>query len=234
MLKNTLLKWLTHPATITGVTDPCRDLRLLTLSSEVFRMRPPLAGDKLRVVVADGELRTYTPVDWNESAGTASLLAYRRSEGSASHWLSSMQPGASCQLLGPQRSTPLDKLLRPALFIGDETSIGLAHALQHTAGRTEDVGFLFEVSDVREMQHFLAAIDIKSARLVGRMADDSHLERLEHQLATLVSRSDPRQFVFSGRSSTIRYLSRSLKRLGKSPSQFMVKAFWIPGKRGLD
>jgi ferric-chelate reductase (NADPH) len=234
MLKNTLLKWLTHPATVTGVTDPCRDLRLLTLSSEVFRMRPPVAGDKLRVVVGAGELRTYTPFDWNASAGTASLLAYRRSEGSASQWLNSLQPGASCQLLGPQRSTPLDRLLRPALFIGDETSMGLAHALQHTSARTGDVSLLFEVSSVSEMRHLLAAIDIKSATLVERAADDSHLEQLEHQWATLVSRTDPRQFILSGRSSTIQHLSRSLKRQGKSPSQFMVKAFWAPGKRGLD
>jgi hypothetical protein len=40
--------------------------------------------------------------------------------------------------------------------------------------------------------------------------------------------------VFSGKSSTIHHLSRSLKMQGRTPSQLMVKAFWAPGKQGLD
>ncbi len=234
MLKKTLLKWITHSATVTHVSDPARNFRSLTLHSDAFRNRTSTPGDKIRMVVGDGLLRTYTPFDWNDSAGTASLLAYHREEGSASRWLSGLHGGETCQVLGPQPSTALDRLQRPAVFVGDETSIALAHALKNTAAGIVDVGFLFEVSSLVETGKLLTAIDITASDLVERTADDSHLALLERRLLDLVGSEAPRQFVFSGRSSTIQHLSRSLKRLGQSSAQMMVKVFWAPGKQALD
>jgi ferric-chelate reductase (NADPH) len=233
-IRNTLLKWLTHTATVANVTDPSRHFRLLTLQSDSFKSRAPALGDKIRVVIGGSLLRTYTPFGWNSTVGTASLLAYRRGEGAASQWLSSLRSGDSCQVLGPQRSTPLDTLRRPAIFIGDETSFALAHSLQSTAGGTTDVKFLFEVSSAMETQQLLAAVGIRGDGLVERTAEESHLESLDRQLMELMISSGPRQFVFSGKSSTIQHLSRSLKRIGRSPSDLMVKAFWAPGKQALD
>ena len=234
MIKNTLLKWLTHTATVTNVSDPSEHFRLLTLQSDSFKARAPARGEKIRVVIGGGLLRTYTPFDWNSSAGTARLLAYRRGQGAASQWLGGLRSGDSCQVLGPQRSTPLDTLQRPAIFIGDETSFALAHSLQSTVGGSTDVKFLFEVSSAAETQRLLAAIGIRKDGLVERTEDESHLEFLNRQLMELMISSGPRQFVFSGKSSTIQHLSRSLKRIGRSPSDLMVKAFWAPGKQALD
>src|SRR5271168_3755991 len=100
MLKSTLLKWLTDTATVTEVSDPSAQFRFLTLRSEVFKNRVSTPGDKIRVVVDEAELRTYTPYDWDPVAGTARLLAYRRDEGVASRWLSGLLIGDSCQFLG--------------------------------------------------------------------------------------------------------------------------------------
>jgi NADPH-dependent ferric siderophore reductase len=234
MLKSTLLKWLTDTATVTQVSDPSAHFRLVSLRSEAFKSRASTPGDKIRVVVGDAELRTYTPFDWDPAAGTARLLAYRRGEGVASRWLSGLRAGDNCQLLGPQRSTALDKLQRPAVFIGDETSFALAHAMQNTSGRSTDVNFLFEVSSIAESEPVLAAMGAGEHNLVERSADDAHLEILHRRLMDLLVAGAPRQFVFSGKSSTIQHLSRSLKRQGRSPAQLMVKAFWAPGKQALD
>ena len=152
----------------------------------------------------------------------------------ASQWLDGLRNGDSCQVLGPQRSTALEKLQRPAVFIGDETSFALAQALRNIDDRSVDVRFLFEVSSTVETQQLLAQIGINNHHLVERAADDSHLELLNRQLMSLMISGAPRQFVFSGKSSTIQHLSRSLKRLGRSPSELMVKAFWAPGKQALD
>jgi ferric-chelate reductase (NADPH) len=234
VVKNTLLKWLTHTATVANVSDPGEHFRLLTLQSDSFKARAPTRGDKIRVVIGGSLLRTYTPFDWNASAGTARLLAYRRGEGAASQWLGGLRSGDSLQVLGPQRSTPLDTLQRPAIFIGDETSFALAHSLQSTVGGSTDVKFLFEVSSAVETQQLLAAVGIRKDSLVERTEGESHLEFLNRQLMELMISSGPRQFVFSGKSSTIQHLSRSLKRIGRSPSDLMVKAFWAPGKQALD
>jgi ferric-chelate reductase (NADPH) len=233
-IKSTLLKWLTHTATVADVSDPSEHFRLLTLQSDSFNTKAATLGDKIRVVIGGSLLRTYTPFDWNSSQGTARLLAYRRAEGVASQWLGSLRRGDSCQLLGPQRSTPLSALQRPAIFIGDETSFALARSLQSTAGGSSDVKFLFEVSSAVKTEPLLAAIGIREDSLVERTEGESHLEFLNRQLMELMISSGPRQFVFSGKSSTIQHLSRSLKRIGRSPSDLMVKAFWAPGKQALD
>jgi NADPH-dependent ferric siderophore reductase len=227
MLKATLLKWLTDTAMVTEVSDPSAHFRFLTLRGEIFKSKTPAPGDKIRVVVDDTELRTYTPFDWDP-------LAYRRGEGAASRWLSRVRPGDSCQLLGPQRSTALDRLERPTVFIGDETSFALACALKNTAGRSTDIHFLFEVSSAEESQPVLWDISLGEYSVVERAADDAHWATLDRRLMDLLVGSAPRQFVFSGKSSTIQHLSRSLKRQGRPPSQMMVKAFWAPGKQGLD
>ena len=234
MLKSTLLKWLTDTATVTEVSDPSAHFRFLTLRSDVFKTKTPAPGDKIRVVVDQAELRTYTPFDWDPVAGTARLLAYRRGEGAASRWLSGLRTGDTCQLLGPQRSTALDKVERPTVFIGDETSFALACALKNTLGRSTDIHFLFEVSSAEESQPVLWDISLGEYSVVERAADDAHLATLDRRLMDLLVGSAPRQFVFSGKSSTIQHLSRSLKRQGRPPSQLMVKAFWAPGKQGLD
>ncbi len=234
MLKSTLLKWLTDAATVTEVSDPSAHFRFLTLRSEVFKNRDWNPGDKIRVVVDQAELRTYTPFDWDPIAGTVRLLAYRRGEGAASRWLKGLRSGDSCQVLGPQRSTALAKLQRPAVFIGDETSFALAQAVKNTSGRSTDMHFLFEVSSAAESQPVLWDMSLGEYTVVERAADDAHLETLNRRLLDLLVGRAPRQFVFSGKSSTIHHLSRSLKMQGRTPSQLMVKAFWAPGKQGLD
>jgi hypothetical protein len=60
MLKATLLKWLTDTAMVTEVSDPSAHFRFLTLRGEIFKSKTPAPGDKIRVVVDDTELRTYT------------------------------------------------------------------------------------------------------------------------------------------------------------------------------
>jgi ferric-chelate reductase (NADPH) len=234
MIKDALLKWVTHPAIIMNVSEPSPNFRLVTLHSDAFKTRAARPGDKIRLVVAGTQLRTYTPFDWNVSAGTANLLAYRRAEGVASQWLDALRVGDSCQVLGPQRSTALDALQRPAVFIGDETSFALARALQNTANRSMDIKFLFEVASATEAQTLLDAVGVKAEDLVERVEGDAHWQLLERQLIDALIGGAPRQFLFSGKSSTIQHLSRSLRRIGRPSSQFMVKAFWAPGKRALD
>jgi ferric-chelate reductase (NADPH) len=189
-IKSTLLKWLTHTATVADVSDPSEHFRLLTLQSDSFNTKAATLGDKIRVVIGGSLLRTYTPFDWNSSQGTARLLAYRRAEGVASQWLGSLRRGDSCQLLGPQRSTPLSALQRPAIFIGDETSFALARSLQSTAGGSSDVKFLFEVSSAVKTEPLLAAIGIREDSLVERTEGESHLEFLNRQLMELMISND--------------------------------------------
>ena len=75
---------------------------------------------------------------------------------------------------------------------------------------------------------------VRNATLVERGADDAHLAAVETTLARYASADAYRQYVFSGRAPAIQRLTRALKRVGTKPSQMMVKAYWAPGKVGLD
>ncbi len=91
---------------------------------------------------------------------------------------------------------------------------------------------LFEASDAAESQPVLAAIGLGDASLIERTAGDAHLAAAE---AELVRHAAPgRQFIFAGKASSIQRVSQALKAVGVGSARIKAKAYWAPGKTGLD
>jgi NADPH-dependent ferric siderophore reductase len=227
-----LLRWLMHPARVAAVEALTPHFRLIELEGEALKNIDWTVGQKIQVAMGSGlSARTYTPMSWDTGRGRTRLLAFAHGDGPGSRWASSLREGDHCQFFGPRHSLDVAGLAGPVVVFGDETSFGLAAALRNalTAG---DVLPVFEAIDLAEAQQVLNAIDLGQARLIARSADEAHLAGAEADMLRLAPSGA--QFVLTGRASSIQRISRALKAAGIVSSRIKAKAYWAPGKTGLD
>ncbi|MFT4117658.1 siderophore-interacting protein [Bradyrhizobium sp.] len=227
-----LLRWLMREARIAAVEAPSPRFRLVDLEGDALKGVAWMAGAKIQVSMGSGlSARTYTPMSWDADNGRTRLLAFAHGDGPGSRWASGLREGGRCQFLGPRRSLDLSGLQSPVVLFGDETSFGLAAAL--LAGpRAPGATHIFEVSDVMESRLVLERIGLGEATLIERGTDDAHLAIVEAKLSGLAESGA--SFILTGKASSIQRASRAVKAAGVSSSRLKTKAYWAPGKTGLD
>ena len=187
-------------------------------------------GDVIQIGMTAFSARTFTPVDWDASAGSTRFLRYEHGAGPGSEWLASAACGRACDFFGPRAAMDLDRAKGTKLIFGDETSFGLALAASRfTVGPTRN---LFEVSCLADSQQAVAAIGLEQADLVVRDDEDAHIGELLERLEIMVRDCDT--FILSGKAQSIQRVRQSLRRLAIPSSRIVVKAHWAPGKAGLD
>lgn len=220
-IERALTQWMLREARVTRVETLSRQFRLIDLEGAALRGVSWTPGQKLQVMLGAGFLaRTYTPMRWDAERGATRLLAYAHGDGPGSQWSNAIAAGDSVRFFGPRRSLDLSGLTSPALF-GDETSFALAASLGEAAQ------CVFEVDSTSECRPVLDAIGLANATLIERHPDDTHLDAIEAAL-------DGSAFILTGKAGAIQRLSRTLKARGAPSSAIRAKAYWSPGKRGLD
>ena len=232
-----VLRVMTHETRVDAVHALSPRFRLVSLRSEALRRVAHVPGDKVQVRVGGMAFRTFTPFRLGEGDDSLALLGYLHGTAPAARWLGSVAPGDLCHVLGPRRSMDLPAIDRSTVFIGDETSLGLALALCGTPLGGLDTHFIFEVDDAAEVRSALEATGrgmLQHAWLVERRPDGAHLVDVETALARYAGADSYRQYVLIGQASTIQRLQRGLKAAGAKPSQMLVKAYWAPGKIAMD
>ncbi len=232
-----VLKLMTHASEVDAVHVLSPHFRLVSLRSDAFRRIAHVPGDKVQVQVGGMAFRTFTPFGLAEGDDAMTLVGYLHGSAPAAHWLGTVAPGDRCHVMGPRRSMDLPAIDRSTVFVGDETSLGLALALCGTPLGGLDTHFIFEVDDAAEMRSVLEALGrgmLQHAWLVERRPGGAHLAEVETTLARYAGADSYRQYVLSGQSLSIQRLQRSLKAAGAKPSQMLAKAYWAPGKTALD
>lgn len=230
-VEKALIRWLTRSAKVAAVRQLSTGFRLIDLEGPALRNARWTPGDKIQVMLV-GLLtaRTYTPITWDGERGHIRILAWSHGPGPGSDWARSLAPGDALELFGPRRSIEIERPGRPRLVFGDESSFGLMLSLAAAPGSAAVHG-LFEVSSAGECAPVAAELGL-AADLVERIADDSHLREIEQRSVEFVKRDF--DFVLTGRALAIQRMSRALKSLGVASSRIRTKAYWAPGKKGLD
>jgi NADPH-dependent ferric siderophore reductase len=120
-------------ARVTEVEFLTPTLKKITWVHESARTWRP--GDKIKVHVADGVMRSYTPSWVDAQTGEMELVAHVHGKGAGSAWAEALAPGDTFAFKGPVKSFPIDLEEHPpwAVFFGDETTLGLASALRESA-----------------------------------------------------------------------------------------------------
>jgi NADPH-dependent ferric siderophore reductase len=227
-----LLRWLMRPARVAAIETLSPRFRLIELQGEVLKDVAWTAGQKIQVAMGSGlSARTYTPMSWDTGQGRTRLLAFAHGDGPGSRWVSGLREGNTCQFFGPRSSLDLAGLEAPVVLFGDETSFGIAAALRNNL-QAGGALHMFEATDVVESRQVLDAVSLSEARLIARSTDDSHLATVEAELLRLAANGA--QLILTGKASSIQRISRALKAAGVASSQIKAKAYWAPGKAGLD
>lgn len=233
-LESTVARWFTRSARVSEVRTVAENFRLITLEGEGLQGAAWLPGQKVQLLLGGWVQRTYTPLAWNVARGSLQLLAYAHGEFPGSDWVRQLEVGQPCSVFGPRGSLDLTALSRPGLLFGDETSFGLAHALRFTPSGADGVEVVLEVSSLEAARGALEAVGVAGAHLVERRADDAHLAEVEGLISSLVEEHATVGWVLSGKAPSIQSLSKLLRRLGVARSHIQSKAYWAPGKAGLD
>lgn len=225
-----LLRWMMRPARVAAVETLSPHFRLIDFAGEALKGVAWLPGQKVQMAIGPGlSTRTYTPVFWDAHAGQARLLAFLHGDGPGSHWAAGLRKGESCQFLGPRSSLDLWEGDAPVILFGDETSFGLGAALQRERAT---VKLVFEVSDASESRAVLTAIGLAQAAVTERHEGDAHLAAIGADLSRHVARAA--RFILTGKAQSIQRVSKALKKSGVASSSMKTKAYWAPGKTGLD
>lgn len=231
-IEKALLRWLMRPATVAAVEQLSDRFRLIDLEGEALRGVAWRPGDKVQVMLGGlRTARTYTPVLWDGNRGRTRLVAFSHGTGPGSAWAQALKPGDSCEFFGPRRSLDFGSEGPPLALFGDETSLGLVLALAG-AGRIASSPPILEVASEADTAPVLDRLDLASVMLVERAADDGHLDAVGDHLAE--SARGGWDVVLTGRAPAIQRLSPGLKGAGIPASRIKAKAYWAPGKVGLD
>lgn len=227
LITRKLLQLLMRPARVAGIETPSPRFRIVHLEGEALRDVGWMPGQKVQIAIGSGlSNRTYTPMTWDEAGGSTSLLAFLHGDGPGSQWAEGLRAGDGCHFFGPRRSLDLAAPGSPLVLFGDETSFGLAASLRR------DATLLFEAGDTGEAHATLAGIGIGHAMVLGRTGGDAHLLAAEAEIRRHAAAGA--HFVLTGKAASIQRLIQCLRSAGVGSSRISSKAYWAPGKTGLD
>lgn len=223
-------QWVLDPVTVEQVTAVAEGFRLIDLRLNSPKPSQWTPGDKVQIAIGSGLVaRTYTPFNWDAATRRFQILAYLHDNaGPGCDWARSAKPGEHYRLLGPRKSLAAPAGEGALLLIGDESCFGLAAALKDLP----QLRCLFEVGQVANSQTVLDLLGVQSSVLVQREAGDNHWQQMEKEILKLDQ--DSGHFMLAGKALSIQRARSWLKIHGVSNQRLHAKAYWAPGKKGLD
>jgi NADPH-dependent ferric siderophore reductase len=231
-LSKALMRLWMKPATIVANDQLAYRFHLITLEGPALADVAWLPGQKVQVAMGSAfATRTYTPIEWNASAGRTCILCYAHGDGPGSTWVRSVAPGDQCDIFGPRPSLDLSRLQYPLFITGDETSMGLVYAASHQ-DPARHVSACLEVSDLEAARRAAGHLGLQDIALFAKGADDAHITAM--QAAVSDAATTGASSVLTGNAGTIQALRQNLRLQSKSAARVVTKAYWAPGKAGLD
>jgi len=231
-LSSVLRRMLMRRATVSSCEPISACFRLITLEGPALRGVAWVPGQKLQIAMAEPfATRTYTPIEWDASDGRTRILCYVHARGPGGAWVRDVKPGDECDVFGPRGSIDLRATSGPLAIFGDETSIGLAYALS-AQYPTRSAALYFELEDMKAGSYVLKHLGLWRATLFEKHMDGAHAEQMEAALPSLAAGGAA--FVFAGKAGTVQRLRQSVKLLDVTTPRITTKAYWAPGKVGLD
>jgi NADPH-dependent ferric siderophore reductase len=233
MLESAIQKLFARSAEVIDVEDVGPVFRIVTLGGDALRNVEWTPGDKIQIQFGGWVQRTYTPMDWDAVSGRTRILVYLHGDGPGTLWARSLTKGAACLILGPRKSIRLVRPQCPIVLFGDETSLGLAASLSNQVS-PQAAQKLFEISTLGHTMPVIERLRLHDAHVCVRLPGEGHFTELETRMAALLQAQVEVDIVLTGKAGSIRHLSRSLQQRGTDAGRRQSKAYWAPGKTGLD
>ena len=227
-------KMFTRHARVVAIEPIGARFRLITLGGDALKQVAWTPGDKLQLMFGGWMQRTYTPIEWDPVNGTTRRLAFMHSDGPAARWARDLRIGDDCTLFGPRRSIDLHAVTAPAFVFGDETTLGLAIALGDMRPALSPVTISVDMTPADDLDEVRQLLGLGHVDMHLRRADDAHFSAIEARATRFLATYPSASFVLTGKSTSIQRLRRSLRKENDKASAYQNKAYWAPGKTGLD
>ena len=206
---------------VTEIEDLSPKVRRIRIAGSSIQGMQWIPGQKIKIQ-AGPKLKSYTPARVDPNVGWMDIIFHLHGNGMASHWAANVSVGEATRFVGPANSMPfIDKVPDWVLFLGDETTIGLAVALLEALPDTVTK---------------IGAIELAEPDMGALQAIDLHLtavNRLQHYGEALLQWLDGATFPtgegvvwLSGEAGTIRDLKIALMKRGIHHDQLKMKAYW--------
>jgi len=221
------------PARVSNVKRLTERFRLIDLEASGFKSAVRGAGQKVEIDVGDGSMRTYTPISIDASTGCLRILTFVNGIGPGSAWAACVKAGNKVRVVGPRASLRVSTLNESAILFGDETSFGVAKTLQAQLGNVK-TSFVFEVGSLEEARVALDELELGCAKLIEKHPDGVHLQNAALPIKEAMMERKAGELFFTGCAFSIRRVRAILSASGVDLRRSKVKAYWAPGKRGLD
>jgi NADPH-dependent ferric siderophore reductase len=223
LFESALQKLFTRSARVLEIEPVGSSFLLIALGGDALRNVDWTPGDKLQLMLGGWLQRTYTPIEWDGANGRTRILVYLHGDAPGTQWARALRLGDSCVLLGPRKSVRLAPAASPVILFGDETSLGLAAALSRQA----TLHMLCEVSARADALAVIAHLELEDVQL------ESAGQGAAAMPALLQAHPDA-DVVLSGQAGAIQQVSHLLREQGIVSARRQSKAYWAPGKTGLD
>lgn len=227
LFEATIQKLFTRSAHVVDIVDIGSAFRLITLGGDGLRHVAWTPGDKLQVQLGGWVQRTYTPIDWDAVAGRTRILVCLHAGGPGTQWARMVRKGDDCILFGPRKS--IQPPPSSVIVFGDETSLGLAAALNRPA-----MHLLLEVSDVAQAMPVIDYLGLDNAHVRARLEGDAQYPMLAEHLTGMLMDDPAAGIVLTGRAGAIGQMTRFLRQIEVGTGRRQSKAYWAPGKNGMD
>ena len=233
-LSDAVEKLLFRPVTVTQSELVANCFRLVRVRGEGLAGVRWIPGQAVQIYLGNLTKRAYTPMELDPDAGSARFLFYLHGSGPGSRWATNLEADDICKVMRPKDSLDFTTLKRPTLFFGDETSLALAHALCGTSRDTLNDRIFLEVSSPAEVEIASSRLGLRQVTLFERRPEEAHLGEIAASMAASASGLTSPHWVFTGQARSIQKLQKQLRALGCDISGSKVRAYWSPGKTGMD
>ena len=207
-------------AKVTKVESLTPTLKKITWVHESAHAWRP--GDKIKVHVADGVMRSYTPSRADAQTDAMELVAHIHGKGAGSAWAQALAPGDTFAFKGPVKSFPVDRDAESpwAVFFGDETTLGLAAALRE-GGRAGRVLGAVEVEPGAAGAAAALGLEVEELRREGGRGDAlvAYAEQMEWPEGEGV-------FWLSGEADSVVAVRKVLLARGVARRDMRIKSYW--------
>jgi ferric-chelate reductase (NADPH) len=223
-----------RPVTIVTAKRIGQRFRLVHLRGDGLKGVKSIPGQAVQINIGNLVTRTYTPMDLDPHNGSAHFLIYLHGDGPGSRWASSLSEGDTCLVMRPKRSLDFRAVNVPTLFFGDETSLAASQAFQSSRAVVRHNHYVFEATSLAEARHVVREFDLLNVTLIQKSDDGGHLREVASTLMGKGSGTKWPCWFFTGKATSIQSIRKYFRASQFHPLNSHVKAYWSPGKTGLD
>lgn len=226
-IKNILLKILgpliLSKSKIVKIEDISDKLRILTIKGKSLKKANWIPGQKVTLKLNDKDLRSYTPLSWNKEEGSFQTAVYLHNNGPLSRWASNIQLNSKVTVMGPRASLALENSIESFVFFGDETTFGLAHALNEAHKGKQKISFVLESYNIHEAKKALDHLKLSNSHLIQAGEIEAACNLI---LADFNNFHGNKKIILSGKQQNMVKIRQALLAAGLENKDITMKVYW--------